>query len=120
MNEPLVVTPPVFVELPRPVFVFGDAKPKTVEVRLEASSADTVEGALALEVPSGWRIEPSSVPLHLAGAGSAATVAFKVTPPADPKLNEGTLRAVLISPDGKRETAYGRQSSVIRTLSRRC
>ena len=108
-TEPLIVAPPLFVDLPRPVFVFGDAQAKTFDVRAEASTAD-VDTALTLEVPAGWRVEPASAPVRLHGVGSAATVPFKVTPPADPKLNEGALRAVLVSADGKRTAAYGRQN----------
>ena len=49
-TEPLVIAPPVFVELPRPVFVFGDARPKTFEVRA-VLSAEGFDGELALGSP---------------------------------------------------------------------
>ena len=38
VSEPLVIAPPAFVELPRPVFVFGSQKAKTINVRVIASA----------------------------------------------------------------------------------
>lgn len=107
-TEPLVIAPPVFVELPRPVFVFGDVGPKTFEVRA-AASAERFDGELALEVPAGWSVEPRSVPLHLNGSGNTAAFPVKLTPPTDPNAAAGVLRAVLVSADGKRFPAHGRQ-----------
>ncbi len=109
VTEPLVVAPPAFVELPRPVFVFGDTRAKTFDVRVEAST-NTVQGQLVLEAPAGWQVEPVAAPLDLHGLGSTAAITFKITPPVDPKGEESTLRAVLVSADGKRSPAYGRQN----------
>ena len=39
---------------PNPVFVFGDDKPKSVQVRVTASTG-AVRGELRLEAPKGWR-----------------------------------------------------------------
>jgi len=106
ISRTLVVAPPVFVDLPRPVFVFGDARPKTVNVRVTAS-AETFDGKLALEVPSGWKVEPATAPIKLQGAESEITCTFTVTPPA--QSGEGTLRAFVVSAAGERQEAFGRQ-----------
>jgi LmbE family N-acetylglucosaminyl deacetylase len=105
-NQPLVIAPPVFVELPRPVFVFANTAAKTLNVRV-VSQVEKAMGSVALEAPAGWKVEPASVSIELHGAESEMTCVFQVTPPA--AAGEGTLRAVLVSPSGERAPAYSRQ-----------
>ena len=107
-SEPLVIVPPAFVELPRPVFVFGDARPKTFDVRVVPSAGDFT-GELALEAPPGWTVEPRAFPLALRGV-EAKSFPVTLTPPTDPRAPAGTLRAVLVSGDGQRHPAHGRQA----------
>ena len=83
MRDDLVVAPPVFANLPNPVFVFGDNKPKTIAVRVRASTG-AVTGTIQLEAPSGWKIEPSSVPVELKTAGAEMLATFTVNPPRNP------------------------------------
>lgn len=105
-SQPLVIAPPVFVELPRPVFLFGNAEPKTLNVRV-ISSGEKVAGQIALEAPAGWKVEPASAPVELYGPESETTCVFKITPPAT--AGEATLRAVLLPPSGGRRQAFTRQ-----------
>ncbi|MFL6531162.1 MAG: PIG-L family deacetylase [Chthoniobacterales bacterium] len=105
-TRPLVIAPPVFVQLPRPVFVFGSNEPKMLNVRVIAS-ADHLKGAVALEAPSGWKVEPASAPVELFAAESETTVTFKLTPP--PNAGEATLRAVTIAENGARTPAFNRE-----------
>ena len=104
--RPLVIAPPVFVDMPRPVFVFGNGESKTLDVRVIAS-AEVVKGSVALEAPAGWKIEPAAVPVELHGAESETTCTFKVTPPA--RTGDATLRAVTLSTSGQRTPAFSRQ-----------
>ncbi len=90
VSEPLVIAPPVFVEMPKPVFIFGEQKAKSVSLRVIAS-AENVKGSVALEVPAGWKVEPANVPVDLHGAESEMAATFQITPPA--AKSEGTLRA---------------------------
>ena len=106
VSEPLVIAPPAFVELPRPVFVFGSEKAKTINVRVIAS-AEKFSGSVALEVPAGWKVEPVSIPVKLEGADSEMSGTFQLTPPA--AAGEGELRAAFISDSGERTTAFSRQ-----------
>jgi LmbE family N-acetylglucosaminyl deacetylase len=104
VRQALVIAPPVFANLSNPVFVFGDDKPKSVQVRVAASTA-AVRGQLRLEAPAGWRIEPASVPVDLKAADAEIFAAFTITPPSN--ANEGTVRAV-ISVDG-RDYSFARE-----------
>jgi LmbE family N-acetylglucosaminyl deacetylase len=92
VRNDLVIAPPVFANLPNPVFVFGDNEPKTIAVRLRASTG-AVKGEVRMVAPQGWKIEPASVPVDLKAAGAEAMAAFAVTPPE--KAGEGKLRTVV-------------------------
>ena len=105
VSEGLVIAPPAFVELPRPVFMFADKAAKPISVRVIAS-AENVKGEVGLEAPAGWKVEPARVPIELKGAESETTCAFQITPPAD--AGEGTLRAML-SIAGAPRPAFSRQ-----------
>ncbi|MEP6956791.1 MAG: NEW3 domain-containing protein, partial [Chthoniobacterales bacterium] len=105
ITEPLVLAPPAFAELPRPVFLFPDKSPKTINIRVIAS-AEKVSGSVALEVPAGWKTEPASVDFDLVGPESETSAIFKITPPA--ASGEAVLRATLTT-GGAKQPAFSRQ-----------
>lgn len=92
LRQNLVIAPPVFANLSNSVFVFGDDKPKSIQVRVTASTG-AVQGQLKLEAPKGWRIDPASVAVDLKAADAEFFAAFTIHPPPNP--GEGTLRAVV-------------------------
>ena len=104
VRQELVIAPPVFANLSNPVFVFGDDKSKSIQVRVAASTG-AVRGQLRLEAPNGWRIEPASVPVDLKAADAEIFGTFTIQPP--PNANEGTLRAV-VSVEG-RDHSFARE-----------
>ncbi len=105
ITEPLVMAPSAFVELPRPVFLFPDQSPKTINIRVIAS-AEKVNGSVALAVPAGWKVDPASAAFDLVGAESETSALFKITPPA--AGGEAVLRASLTT-NGKQTPAFSRQ-----------
>ncbi len=106
VSEPLVIAPSAFAQLPRPVFVFGGAQPKTLSLRVVAAS-DNFHGRLGLDVPAGWKIEPASVSVNLAKAESETNCIFRLTPPD--ATGEGTLRAIFLSDSGQQSPAFDHQ-----------
>jgi LmbE family N-acetylglucosaminyl deacetylase len=104
VRQALVIAPPVFANLSNPVFVFGDDKPKSVQVRVAASTA-AVRGQLRLEAPNGWRIEPASVPVDLKAVDAEIFATFTIKPPSN--ASEGTLRAVVSIED--RDYSFARE-----------
>src|SRR5437764_1424460 len=64
VHELLVVTPPVFANLPSSAFVFPDEKGRPIAVEI-ASSTSAVQGNVNLTVPAGWQVSPKSVPVDL-------------------------------------------------------
>lgn len=93
VHDALVIAPPVFANLPNAAFVFADDKPKTIPVRISASTG-AVRGEARLDLPNGWRVAPASAPLELQAANDEASLQFTVTPPDD-ATNEGKMRAVV-------------------------
>ena len=104
VRQELVIAPPVFANLSNPVFVFGDDKPKSVQVRVAASTG-AVRGQLRLEAPKGWGVEPASVPVDLKAADAEMFATFTIKPPSN--ATEGALRAV-VSVEG-RDYSFARE-----------
>jgi hypothetical protein len=90
-TRPLVVVPPVAVNLADAAILFPDAKPKPVEVTLRPN-APGVSGTLSLRTPQGWRVEPASLPFRFSNSTEEITLSFQVTPPA--AAGRGELQAV--------------------------
>ena len=94
LYEPLVVVPPVMVNIPPArAYVFADQQPKQVPVTLRAGAAG-VAGTLALQVPAGWQVEPATVPFSLKNKDEEQTVSFTLRPLAGAAEGKTELRAV--------------------------
>ena len=104
IRQDLVIAPPVFANLQNNVFVFGDDKTKSVQVRVSASTG-AVHGQLRLDAPKGWRIEPASVPVELKGADAESFATFTIQSPSG--RAEGSLRAI-VNVDG-RDYSFARE-----------
>jgi len=80
--RPVVVEPPVSLDLPSQNFVFplGAAREFSLEVRALVANQS---GEVRLETPPGWTVEPASVPFQLKETGEAEDVRFRLTPPAN-------------------------------------
>ncbi|MDP2875470.1 MAG: hypothetical protein Q8O00_04740, partial [Holophaga sp.] len=89
-TQPLVVLPPVMVNVAEPVQVFGDATPRQVEFTVIAGAAQS-SGSLQVRVPKGWRAEPSELPFALTKPFAEQKLHTRITPPALPQLGELSL-----------------------------
>lgn len=93
--RPFTVIPPVAVSLPEHALVFGDAKPRRIEVAVR-SNGGKIGGDLRLDVPAGWSADPASRHFELAATEEQTNVFFNLVPPAsDSRANsQGKLRAI--------------------------
>jgi LmbE family N-acetylglucosaminyl deacetylase len=91
LTRPLVVVPPVTLQLAQRSLIFATSAPKRVDLTL-TSHRSKLSGTAALRVPAGWTIQPPSIPFTVAGVNEKLTLHFQVTPPAS--TQEGTLEAV--------------------------
>jgi LmbE family N-acetylglucosaminyl deacetylase len=79
LSRPFEVVPPVFINLDKKVYIFRDESAHEVTV-LVKSSKDKITGTLQLNLPSGWKSNPVSVPFELNKRGAEQSFTFKVTP----------------------------------------
>jgi hypothetical protein len=90
--QPLAVTPTIGLRVEPEARILpldGGALPVKVTVHTEAAA----EGTVALELPAGWRAEPSEAPFRRASAGDTEPILFSVTP-ASAEAGAFTINAV--------------------------
>ncbi|MBC3541466.1 PIG-L family deacetylase [Rufibacter sediminis] len=92
--RPFEIAPPVFVNITEKVYVFADAQPKPVTVRVRAGK-DQVEGQVSLRLPEGWRSEPANHSIKLSQKDEEQTFTFQVYPGA--AQTESAISAVVTS-----------------------
>lgn len=80
LSRPFEVVPPLFVNVDQRVIIFPDMEPKTVNVLLKSSGKGSLQGTLSLDLPEGWRAEPSSITFELTKAGEEQIKPFRVYP----------------------------------------
>ncbi|AZQ62105.1 PIG-L family deacetylase [Flammeovirga pectinis] len=95
---PLAITPPVTLLLDQSVWIFGDNKPKTVNVDVLAHT-DNFEGDIEVCIPKGWKIEPATKKVTLKNVGDKTQLKFTLYP--SKKDSEGLITAMIKSNDGK-------------------
>jgi LmbE family N-acetylglucosaminyl deacetylase len=69
---------------------------RPVKVAVTSNLDGAPKGALHLEAPSGWKVEPSSIPISLQKRGETQEFDFKVSP-SSLKEGKARIRAVLES-----------------------
>jgi LmbE family N-acetylglucosaminyl deacetylase len=104
--QPFEVVPPVFVEVDRSVYVFGNEEAQEVEVLVKAGKAG-VKGSVKLGQPAGWSVTPNEQAFELEFEGQEKIVSFLLSPPS--QQQEGILQPVA-SVEGK---AYSNGLKVI-------
>ena len=102
--EPLVITPPIGVEVePQAAILPPDGSPLVVSVRVHSEMA--ASGTLRLQLPEGWTSAPTSADFHCAQRGDTAAVVFRVRPPLHtPAAGKVSLGAIATW-DGKQFTS---------------
>jgi LmbE family N-acetylglucosaminyl deacetylase len=90
-HRPMVVVPPLAVDLPESVALFPASAPRQVQVAVHANVANA-QGQVRLELPAGWKAEPAVQPFHVAVGGEQQAITFQVTPPTGESVAK--LRAI--------------------------
>lgn len=79
--RPVVVEPPVAIDLPGESFVVPLGAPRDLSLQVRALAANQA-GEVRLETPAGWKVQPATVAFDLKEAGAAKAMTFRLTPPA--------------------------------------
>ena len=85
--RPFIITPPAFVNIEEPVYIFSNAQPKKVNVTVKASKSD-ITGTVNLNVPAGWKVQPENQKFELALKDEEAILAFDVVAPEGQSTGE--------------------------------
>ncbi|MBL4577861.1 MAG: LmbE family protein, partial [Flavobacteriales bacterium] len=88
--RPFVITPPVFVNLSEPIYVFASEKEKELEIVIKAGKKD-IMGRLSLAVPKGWEIVNGKQSFSLKEKGEE--VRLKVRLKAGANAENGVIKA---------------------------
>ena len=95
--RPIVIAPPVSINLSDNIYLFTDNSAEPVTVKLKSNTGNA-NGKLRLQVPDGWKIQPASYEYSFTEKGKEKIFTFSVTPPEG--QTESTLQAVA-EEDGK-------------------
>ena len=90
-ERPLVVGPPISVQLTTPVVVApvgGDSKP-AIGVSVRSNIQSPVKARLRLQTPQGWKVDPETIDVSLDHDGDVSSYTFHVIPQ---NLHEGTYQ----------------------------
>lgn len=90
--RPFEIVPPVSVNLSESVVVFSDQSPKIIHVLAKSNSNNAEKGVITLQLPKGWKAEPTQQPFDLTKRGEEQSISFKVIPSAEETTS--TLRVV--------------------------
>jgi len=90
--RPFEITPPVFANLENKVYVFADNTPQKIQVTVKAGKPD-VKGNLQLQVPQGWRAEPTGLEFSLPTKGQETKLTFDLYPSVN--QSEGTIEPLI-------------------------
>ncbi|MDP4710686.1 MAG: PIG-L family deacetylase [Saprospiraceae bacterium] len=91
--RPFEITPPVFVEVQDPVYVFTTASPQKIDLVVQSGKAN-VKGQLRLALPAGWRSEPEQIAVDIALKGAEMRFSFMLFPPE--QASEGFVKPEVV------------------------
>jgi LmbE family N-acetylglucosaminyl deacetylase len=89
--RPVVVEPPVAIDLPGESFVVPLGAPRDLSLQIRALVANQT-GEVRLETPAGWKVQPPSVAFELKESGAAKAMTFRLTAPVT--AQSGTFKAI--------------------------
>lgn len=101
--RPLVIAPPAVASLNNQVYVYTQAAPQTVPVKVRAMK-DNVKGSVKLLLPPGFKADKTAIPYTLAGKGDETEVSFLVQPVKMNGRNITDTMTVAVEANGKEYT----------------
>lgn len=78
--RPFEIVPAMSLNLSESVIVFSNASAKPISVRVKSNSNNALNAVLSLELPLGWRSEPSSQSFELAKRDDEKSISFLIYP----------------------------------------
>ncbi|HYL72669.1 MAG TPA: PIG-L family deacetylase [Bryobacteraceae bacterium] len=104
LTRPVIVEPPVALQLPATALLFPNGTAKSLEVQVKAN-VPGADGRVRIQMPSGFAATPASQDFHLANANQESSLSFRLTPPSQDAKGDLEVSAQL----GDRTTAVEMQ-----------
>ncbi|RPE08236.1 PIG-L family deacetylase [Chitinophaga lutea] len=101
--RPLVIAPPAIASLNNQVFVYTQATPQTIPVKVRAMQAN-VQGSVKLLLPPGFRADKTAVPYALKEKGDETELSFRVSPVKVNGQNITDTMTVVVEANGREYT----------------
>jgi len=79
LYRPLIITPPVMLNLTQKSFVFTDDKPKEIKVTVKAGK-DNIQTNIKANLSTNWIAEPAEISVTIPKKGEEKTVSFFIKP----------------------------------------
>lgn len=79
--RPIEITPPITINIEKPVYIFSDGNSKKIKILLKNYSEKSIDGTLNLNVSSKWKIEPEKINFSFQNKNEEKLFTFTVTPP---------------------------------------
>ena len=100
--KPIQVVPALAVSLDPPMMAWpsGSESSRIFTTTVVSRAGWQMRGSVSLQVPEGWRVEPSSQAVLLSEAGPEASYTFHVLRPAGVSEGEYTVSARVTTDDG--------------------
>jgi hypothetical protein len=95
--QPLEIAPPVTANIAEKVYIYNNAQPQTVQVKLK--SFTNASGSISIKPVAGWKISPEKIDFTDKAKGDEWAVAFNITP-TNNKPNTSNLE-VIATANGK-------------------
>lgn len=96
----LEIIPDVTLNLQESLYIFSNDQHKEIGLRIKAGK-DEVSGQLQMQVPNGWRVEPSTILFSLMKKDDERLLNFTLWPPKKPSIGSLTAEGIV---DGEKNS----------------
>jgi len=80
--RPFIIKPALDLSITEPTYIFTNDKERSIDVQVQ-STHGAQKGELSLSLPSGWEIQPKTMPFTLLNQGDQKSFTFQVKPLSD-------------------------------------
>ena len=81
LYRPFGVSPAFTAAVAEKVYLYADAEPQEIRVKIKAQSQVEREANVTFEVPKGWRAEPANLSINFPEKGKEETIVVTMYPP---------------------------------------
>lgn len=104
LYRPFVIAPKLTVNIVEGVYIFSEAKSRSVGLQLKSHANKAFSGTITFKAPKGWKIEPTEMEVSFEKAGEERPVSISLTPPEGQSV--GKLEAYFQPKNGSNLPAY--------------